>query len=76
MSVDRQGPAEKVEIYRVYYSYVKAGDDGQTPAMRRWLARRPCTVEDILYFAHEIVFQNPQQDFFSAKEKAPPSASR
>ena len=51
MSVDRQGPAEKVEIYRVYYSYVKAGDDGQTPAMRRGLARGPCTVEDILYFA-------------------------
>lgn len=39
-----------MEIYRVYYNYVKVGDDGKTPAMRLGLARGPCSVEDILYF--------------------------
>ena len=37
-------------IYRVYYNYVKVGDDGMTPAMRLGLARKPVEMEDILYF--------------------------
>jgi hypothetical protein len=36
--------------YRVYYNYVKVGDDGMTPAMRLGLARKPVEMEDILYF--------------------------
>lgn len=39
-----------MEIYRVYYNYVKVGDDGKTPAMRLGLAKGPCSVEDILYY--------------------------
>lgn len=39
-----------MEIYRVYYNYVKLGDDGKTPAMRLGLAKGPCSVEDILYY--------------------------
>jgi len=40
----------EVEIYRVYYNYVKVGDDGKTPAMRLGVAKRPVTIEDILYY--------------------------
>ncbi len=39
-----------MEIYRVYYNYVKPGDKRNTPAMRLGLAKGPCSVEDILYF--------------------------
>jgi transposase-like protein len=39
-----------MEIYRVYYNYVKVGDDRKTPAMRLGLAKGPCSVEDIIYF--------------------------
>jgi len=40
----------EMEIYRVYYNYVKVGDDGMTPAMRLGVARKPVTIEDILYY--------------------------
>lgn len=37
-------------IYRVYYNYVKTGDDGKTPAMRLGLAEKQITLEKIIYF--------------------------
>jgi transposase-like protein len=43
-----------IEIYRVYYNYVKKGEDGQTPAMRLGFARRPIKVETILYFSEKM----------------------
>lgn len=39
-----------LEIYRVYYNYVKVGNDKKTPAMRLGIAKGPCTLEDILCF--------------------------
>lgn len=40
-----------LDIYRVYYNYVKLGNDKKTPAMRIGLARGPVKMEDILYFS-------------------------
>jgi hypothetical protein len=37
-------------IYRVYYNYVKVGDDKQTPAMRLGVAKAPIRLEDIFSF--------------------------
>ena len=45
--------AKMLEIYRVYYNFVKVGDDRKTPAMRLGLAKGPCTVEDIIYYSPE-----------------------
>ncbi|MCM0082214.1 hypothetical protein L4X63_11495 [Geomonas sp. Red32] len=45
--------AKMLEIYRVYYNFVKIGDDCKTPAMRLGLAKGPCTVEDIIYYSPE-----------------------
>lgn len=45
--------AKMLDIYRVYYNFIKKGDDGKTPAMRLGLAKGPCTVEDIIYYAPE-----------------------
>lgn len=45
--------AKMLEIYRVYYNFVKVGDDRKTPAMRLGLAKGPCTVEDIIYYSAE-----------------------
>ncbi|RII27338.1 MAG: hypothetical protein CXR31_08830 [Geobacter sp.] len=42
--------AKVIEIFRVFYNYVKVGDDGKTPAMRLGLARGPAKVEDIIYY--------------------------
>ncbi len=42
-----------LEIYRVYYNYVKVGNDKKTPAMRLGLAKGPCTLEDILCFTEK-----------------------
>ena len=39
-----------LEIFRVAYNYVWAGQDGKTPAMRLGLARGPIALEDLLYF--------------------------
>lgn len=39
-----------LDIYRVYYNYVKVGQDKQTPAMRLGLARSPIKMEDIIYY--------------------------
>jgi hypothetical protein len=39
-----------LDIYRVYYDYVKVGQDKMTPAMRLGLARSPLKMEDILYY--------------------------
>ena len=39
-----------LDIYRVYYNYVKVGEDKKTPAMRIGLARSPIKMEDILYY--------------------------
>lgn len=42
---------EKIlEIYRVFYNYVKIGDDGQTPAMRLGVAKGPVKLEKIFSF--------------------------
>ena len=40
-----------LDIYRVYYNYVKIGQDKQTPAMRLGLARSPIKMEDIIYYS-------------------------
>lgn len=37
-------------IYRVYYNYVKIGDDKKTPAMRLGLAKAPIDINEILRF--------------------------
>jgi transposase-like protein len=42
--------AKLVEIFRVYYNYVKAGDDKQTPAMRLGLTKGKVRFEDVIYF--------------------------
>lgn len=37
-------------IFRVYYNYCLAGQDGKTPAMRLNLAKGKVSLEDIIYF--------------------------
>jgi transposase-like protein len=37
-------------IFRVFYNYVAAGEDGKTPAMRLGLAKAKIDIEDLLYF--------------------------
>ena len=39
-----------LEIFRVFYNYCHAGQDGKTPAMRLGLARGKVSLEDIVYF--------------------------
>jgi transposase-like protein len=43
-----------LDIYRVFYNYCKKGTDKKTPAMRLGLAKGPCKVEDIIYFAETM----------------------
>ena len=38
-----------LDIFRVFYNYVEAGKDGQTPAMRLGLAKGKVDVEDVIY---------------------------
>jgi len=38
-----------LDIYRVYYNFVKKGEDGKTPAMRLGLAKGVVRYEDIIY---------------------------
>lgn len=45
--------AKMLDIYRVYYNFIKKGDDRKTPAMRLGLAKGPCSVEDIIYYSSE-----------------------
>lgn len=40
-----------LEIFRVFYNYCSAGEDGKTPAMRLGLARGPVRLEDVIYFS-------------------------
>ncbi|MBT0654286.1 hypothetical protein [Geomobilimonas luticola] len=42
--------AKVIEIFRVFYNYVKVGEDGKTPAMRLGIAKGPAKVEDIIYY--------------------------
>jgi len=42
--------AQLVEIFRVYYNYIKAGKDKKTPAMRLGLAKGKVSFEDVVYF--------------------------
>lgn len=39
-----------VEIFRTYFNYCEAGEDGKTPAMRLGLAKGPVSAEDIIYY--------------------------
>jgi hypothetical protein len=39
-----------LDIYRVYYNFIKVGKDKMTPAMRLGLARGPIRYEDVIYF--------------------------
>lgn len=39
-----------VELFRIYYNFIKVGKDGKTPAMRLGLAKGPVRFEDIIYF--------------------------
>lgn len=39
-----------LDIYRVYYNFIKKGDDGKTPAMRLGLAKGAIRYEDIIYY--------------------------
>jgi hypothetical protein len=39
-----------LEIYRVYYNFVQAGEDGKTPAMRLGLAKGKISIDDLLNF--------------------------
>jgi hypothetical protein len=42
--------AKLLNIFRVYYNYCKAGDNGKTPAMRLGLAKSPIKPETILRY--------------------------
>lgn len=42
--------AQLVEIFRIYYNFVKVGRDKQTPAMRLGLAKGKVRFDDIIYF--------------------------
>lgn len=42
--------AQLVEIFRVYYNFIKVGKDGRTPAMRLGLAKGKVRFDDIIYF--------------------------
>lgn len=37
-------------IFRVFYNYCLAGEDGESPAQRLGLAQAPIKIEDLLYF--------------------------
>jgi transposase-like protein len=39
-----------LDIFRVFYNYVEAGKDGETPAMRLGLAKGEVSLEDINYY--------------------------
>lgn len=39
-----------LDIFRVFYNYVEAGQDKQTPAMRVGLVKSVASIEDILYY--------------------------
>lgn len=39
-----------LDIFRVFYNYIEAGKDGQTPAMRLGLAKGKRRMEDIIYY--------------------------
>ncbi|MCU7805763.1 MAG: hypothetical protein KZQ92_16810 [Candidatus Thiodiazotropha sp. (ex Lucinoma borealis)] len=43
-----------LEIYRVYYNYVQAGEDDRTPAMRLGLAKGKIAIEDLLHFVPNV----------------------
>jgi hypothetical protein len=45
-----------IEVYRVYFNYVKKGDDGLTPAMRLGVAKVPIKLEKILYFSEDPTY--------------------
>ena len=45
--------AKLVEIYRVYYNYIKTGEDKETPAMRLGITKAPKRFEDIIYFKEQ-----------------------
>jgi hypothetical protein len=38
-----------LDIYRVYYNFIKKGEDGKTSAMRLGLAKGAIRYEDIIY---------------------------
>lgn len=40
-----------IEVYRVYFNYVKKGEGGRTPAMNLGLAKGPVKLEKILYYS-------------------------
>lgn len=40
-----------IEIYRVFFNYVKKGEKGRTPAMNLGLAKGPVKLEKILYYS-------------------------
>lgn len=42
--------AKLLEIFRVFYNYVKVGDDGRTPAMRLGLIERAASYAEVLDF--------------------------
>lgn len=39
-----------LDIYRIYYNFIKKGEDGKTPAMRIGLAKVAIRYEDIIYY--------------------------
>ena len=43
-----------LDIFRVFYNYVKVGDDKKTAAMRLGLARGPVPLKDITYFVPSL----------------------
>jgi len=42
-----------LEIFRVFYNFVEAGKNKQTPAMRLGLAKGKISVEDIVYYRQQ-----------------------
>ena len=64
--------AKLLEIFRVAYNYVWAGQDGKTPAMRLGLARAPIALEEFLYF--EECAEPPRQRKRTGKSGARKSA--
>ena len=43
-----------LDIFRVFYNYVKVGNDKKTPAMRLGLARGPVAPKEIIYFVPNL----------------------
>ena len=54
MPFDPMTVARLLDIHRAHFNFVKAGQEGKTPAMRLGLVDRPFTEEDIVRFTEPV----------------------